>query len=167
MDDGGVVCISSDDETEENNSIASTSQATAATNLAKQFSRLSYHYNEYDWSYTDRSNETASTSTLGPENVDNVDDDDVVYVPDDNEEQIYLLEPIRNISRKILFGDDLIGPTEFPYNLLLEFELHLSNSLKNLSYQTELNVWKCALHQLACIKCVYEKIINVSSNFYS
>lgn len=88
--------------------------------------------------------------------------EDVVYVPDDKEEEDLLLGPIRELSNEIIYGRGLSSPSkEFPYGLLEQIETHLNNSLRSVSLTTETVVWECVLEVLSCIRFAYNGIIDV------
>lgn len=145
-----IVCISDDDEREEENKLVA-----AATDKMKN---MYFNFNVYDYSYVKRMPEKEVPKEVQKETV--------VYVPDDSEEEVLLMGPIRNVSRKILFGENLSGVSmEFPHKLLLMIESHLAKSLRNVSFTTETNVWKCTLEQLTCIKIAYNGVTDVSLFF--
>lgn len=143
--DTDIVCISDDEECEE--------EITEPSVKQKQ---TFFNFNVYDWNYVKQFSDLVDDDRPNSSEA-------VVYVPDDNEEENLLIGPIRRISRQILFRDQLSGPSaEVPYKLLLELEEHLATSLKNVSFTTETNVWKSTLDQMCSIKIVYDQITNVS-----
>lgn len=87
-------------------------------------------------------------------------EDEVVYVPDDNEEEDLLIGPIRRISERILFQSGFT-PTEFPYELLIELQKHVCSSMLNVSIPTERKVWQFLLTQLKCMQMTYSTHIDV------
>lgn len=87
--------------------------------------------------------------------------EDIVYVPDDNEEEDLLIGPIRRIFHQILFGKNIFAPLEFSYESLTEIENHLSSSLKNVSFTTEKNVWDCVLDGLSVMPMTFKHQIDV------
>lgn len=148
--DAEIVCISDDEEVEEE-------IIEPATKPKQTF----FNFNVYDWSYVKRAPDPIDVDKPASSQ------ESVVYVPDDVEEEKLLIGPIRRISRQILFGDQLSGPSpEFPHKLLLQLEKHLASSLRNVSFTTETNVWKSTLEQLSCAKIVYGDIADVSVFFY-
>lgn len=89
---------------------------------------------------------------------------DVVYVLDDREEERFLIRPIRELCKIIIFGPDMNDdrPIEFPHDTLIELEEHLKTSLRNVSPAAETNVWRFAISQLILIKLAYAGTIKVS-----
>lgn len=95
-------------------------------------------------------------------------ENDVVYVPDDNEEQNLLIGPVRQISQEIVFGSNISKqPTTFPYHCLLALEQHMKTAMRNVSTTTELNVWRYTVEQLVLIRLAYVRIIDVSKTNFS
>lgn len=87
---------------------------------------------------------------------------DITYVPDEDEEEQFLINPIRCMSHAIIFGADLgPSPKEFPYEKLEKIEEHLVKRLKNISYATEKNVWEFVLNELRCIRFAYDRIKDI------
>lgn len=153
-----VVCISDDDEKEEEKAL------NAATNKMRN---LAFNYNVYENSYyvpesTRRQLELIDKQPASKQELTET----VVYVPDDDEEEILLIGPLRNLSRQILFGNKLIEqPVEFPHSILHEMELQLATSLRNVSLSTESTVWEYTIAQLSCIRLSYSRSIDVSVLF--
>lgn len=166
--DADVVCISDDDEREDECNKA----VQSATNKMKT---LGFHYNVYENSYyvpesvriqleliakqqKQQKLQDLQQTQLSPQSKT----EPVVYVPDDCEEEYLLIGPIRKLAHEILFGDKLHPPsTEFPYDKLIEMEKHLAKSLRSVSFPTETNVWDFVLEQLNCIRFAYHGIIDV------
>lgn len=158
--DAEVVYISDDDERKDGTS-------KAANSKTKQ---NAYHYNVYEnfdyvppsvqahLEYESKKNKQVRLQKLQEE----ISKEEVVYVPDDNEEEDLLIGPVRKISHEIIFGTNLRAPKEFPYKLLTDMETHLSNSLRNVSLTTEKNVWDSVLDQLGIMKMAYKDHIDVS-----
>lgn len=166
--DADIVCISDDEEREVENRAVE-----AVTNKMKN---VGFHFNVYENSYyvpesarqqlalLQKQPKPAPTHQQHLQHTKDTPKDVVVYVPDDSEEEVLLIGPIRKYARQILFGDKLSAPpAEFPYNTLLEIEKHLAKSLRNVSFTTETNVWNCTLEQLSCIKIAYAGLIDVSN----
>lgn len=166
--DADIVCISDDDEREEE---AAKSLKTATNKMRN----LGFHYNVYENSYyvpesariqlelLQKQKEQEQAQQLRQQQAKDAPKEVVVYVPDDGEEEVLLIGPIRKFARQILFGDKLCAPpTEFPYSILLELEQHLAKSLRNVSFTTETSVWNCTIEQLSCIKIAYSGLIDVS-----
>lgn len=89
--------------------------------------------------------------------------DEVIYVPDDNDEESFIIGPIRNTSMKIIFGCALKAPTQFPYGLLQEIKSHMENNVKGVSNATVKCVWECVLEQLSVMRIAYSPHIDVCS----
>lgn len=161
-----IVCISDDEEKDEQNKTLN-----ATTNKMKS---LAFHYNVYENSYNvpesarkvlemfQKQKEQQQRIQQRP--TTDLSKESVVYVPDDVEEEIQLIGPIRKFSRQILFGNKLTeSPAVFPYNVLLDLEKHLTKlSSKNVSLTTETNVWKYTMEQLSCVRLQYADIYDVS-----
>lgn len=159
-----VVCISDDDEQEEQNeSLASATE---------RMRNMAFNYNVYENNYTvpesarrvlEMFQKQKEQQVMPQMQASEIFKEPVVYVPDDVEEEILLIGPIRKFSRQILFGDKLTeSPAGFPYSVLLEFEKHLTNSLRNVSLSTEANVWDYTMDQLSCFRLHYSGIYDVS-----
>lgn len=89
-------------------------------------------------------------------------DEDITYVPDDNEEEQFLRSPIRCMIHDIIFGADLgPSPKEFPYEKLEKIEELLVKRLKNISYASETSVWEFVLNELRCIRFAYDRIKDI------
>lgn len=150
--DADRVYIISDDEDE------------SSTRLEKR--NVNFHHNVYE--HNDSVPEFVleqldiAEQEIREEKLKLLEKEDVVYVPDDCEEEDLLLGPIRSLSHDIIFGKGLSPPpTEFPYGLLERIEKHLANSLRNVSFTTETIVWECVLEELSCIRFAYNKIVDV------
>lgn len=172
--DADVVCISDDDEQREEDTSKSLKTAT------DKMRNLGFHYNVYENSYyvpesariqlellqkqkEQQQRQQQRQQRQQQQQIKDVPKEVVVYVPDDGEEEVLLIGPIRKYARQILFGDKLSAPpTEFPYSILLQLEQHLAKSLRNVSPTTETNVWNCTIEQLSCIKIAYSGLIDVS-----
>ena len=178
--DTEIICLSDDDEREEEDK--SVSQTTA------KMRNMHFNYNVYenpDWTTTkpprSKATVTSSTTTASssmqpttssaltsciPATVEKKPKEpevDIVYVPDDNEEEILLIGPIRRLSKLMLFSNTPRGPPEDPpYENLLELEKHLANSLRNVSFTTETNVWAYTIYQLSTLRFYYNHWSNVS-----
>lgn len=153
-----VVCISDDDDRDDNTSTANSGGG-----------QLGGHYNVYEeYVYYAESRRTRSTLESNQSiqaqqsNEDEIDDrDDVVYVPDDSEEEKFLIGPIRKKASAIIFGSRLNAPIEFPYEMLADIDSHVEKSLKNVSVTTEKNIWECILEQLSIMRIAYSQHIDV------
>lgn len=89
-------------------------------------------------------------------------DEEVTYVPDEVEEEQFLLCPIRCMSHDIIFGGDLgLSPKEFPYEKLEKIEEFLVKRLKNISFASETFVWEFVLNELRCIRLAYDRIKDI------
>lgn len=153
-----VVCISDDDERDDDPS-------TSARSSIRQ---MGAHSNTYE-------NETIGLAvqslrtTLGlsqsrqAQNENESTRDEVIYVPDDNDEESFIIGPIRKICMKIIFGRVLKAPTEFPYELLQEIDAHMEHNVKGVSQATVKCVWECVLEQLSIMRITYSPHIDVCS----
>lgn len=157
--DGEIVCISDDDECE------------AGPSTGPIPRRYGNHFNVYENSGYIAPSVQAQLKNSGANKPkqnqlepllqeDNA-KDDVVYVLDDTEEEDHLIEPIRQFSYEIIFGNGLRLPDEFDYEKLKLLEKHLENKLKNVSFSTEKNIWNCALEQLAVMRTAYGDRLDV------
>lgn len=171
--DADVVCISDDDEQREEETSKSLKTAT------NKMRNLGFHYNVYENSYYVPESARIQLELLQKQKeqqqqqqqrqqqqqqTKDVPKEVVVYVPDDGEEEVLLIGPIRKFARQILFGDKLCSPpTEFPYSILLQLEQHLAKSLRNVSSTTETSVWNYTIEQLSCFKIAYCGLIDVST----
>lgn len=175
--DADVVCISDDDEQREADETSKSLKT--ATNKMRN---LGFHYNVYENSYyvpesariqlellqKQKEQQQQQQQRQQQQQIKESPKEVVVYVPDDGEEEVLLIGPIRKFARQILFGDKLCAPpTEFPYSILLQLEQHLAKSLRNVSFTTETSVWDCTIEQLSCIKIAYSGLIDVSFIFLS
>lgn len=93
--------------------------------------------------------------------ITNPNEGDVVYVPDDHEEEDLLIRPIQKFCHTIKFGTGLKPPTEFSYDLLKQMEDHLAKFLRNLSFPSETKIWSCVLDELTLIRFAFREHIDV------
>lgn len=154
-----VVCISDDDDRDDGPSTPAN-----AGNRQQQGG----HYNIYE-GYEFLTGAVGPTIRNNPVQTqkstdDEIDDrDDVVYVPDDSEEEKFLIGPIRKKASAIIFGSRLNAPIEFPYEILTDIDSHVEKSLKNVSGTTEKSIWECILEQLSIMRIAYSQHIDVCS----
>lgn len=160
--DAEVVYISDDDEGKDGPSSKATNKSRPKQNA--------HHYNVYEnfeyvppsvqaqLEYDSKKNKQERLQKLQEEISKG---EEVVYVPDDTEEEDLLIGPVRKISHEIIFGTNLHPPIEFPYHLLKELEQHLTTSMINVSFTTEKNVWDNVLDQLALMRIAYKDFIDV------
>lgn len=147
-----VVCISDDEK-----------------NPKTKTKKVNFYHNVYEHSTAVPESVRARLEFLDQERRDDTiqklvgsEQDDIIYVPDDYEEEDLLLSPIRALSHDIIFNKSMDSTrTEFPYGLLEQIEKHLVNSLRNVSFTTEATVWNCVLDQLNCIRFAYDELIDV------
>lgn len=169
--DPEVVCISDDEEAGPSNA-ASTSQQ----NTTQQ--RNNFHSNVYE-NYIPPRLPLTVQATLEfklrnrrrnprPQRVPEVEivepPNDIINVPDEEEEEELLIDPIRQICRQILFSPNIFDscpPSEFSYNLLMDMQKHLENNLRNASFETETKVWNCVIDELMIIQLAYKHLIDV------
>lgn len=163
--DAEVVYISDDDERDENNSKAAKTKTKHTSYLHNVYENYVHVPPSVQAALESIQNKTTEEQLkrLQDVQISNSDEEDVVYVPDDHEEQELLIGPIDRISHEIIYGKNLQPPTEFPYKLLEEIEKHLIDSLKNVSFTTEAKVWTCVLNQLSLMRIEYQDRIDVSN----
>lgn len=151
-----VVCISDDDERDDGPSTSTN------PNNGQLPSWPPGHYNVYE-QYMQQNTPSVTIEKAQQSNVDEFydDRDGVVYVPDDSEEENFLIGPIRKKSTAIIFGSRLIAPIEFPYEMLADIDSHVEKTLKNVSVTTEKNIWECILEQLSIMRIAYSQHIDV------
>lgn len=174
--DAEVVCISDDDERE-----AGTSKTAKTKQQQKQLQqkqnrskRLGIHANKYersdvpvpesvlqDLASKQQQKTDRELRNLQQVQINNSEEGDVVYVPDDHEEEDLLIKPIQQICHAIKFGTSLKPPTEFPYDLLKKMEDHLASSLRNLSFPSETQIWSYVLDELMLIRFVFREHLDV------
>lgn len=145
-----VVCISDDDERDEDSSNSAYPGAQVGANVNAMGPRQAQNPAQNP---AQNLNEHESAK------------DDVIYVPDDNDEESFIIGPIRKISMKIIFGCALKAPTEFPYGLLHEINAHMENNVKGVSKATVKCVWECVLEQLSIMRIAYSPHIDVCIRF--
>lgn len=141
-----VVYISDDDEVEEE-------RATAASEVPRP---PFYHCNTYEYYDTASLTPPSREAGVGPDDIDvgSLSLNEVVVVLDDEEINNLIIGPIQRISRQILFSGLELSP-EFPHELLIELEQHLTENLRRVLVEGEANVWNITLEQLAIVKMAY------------
>lgn len=127
---------------------------------------VGYHQNVYEnYSYVPRPlqtdlNTVKPSKVTKPQDVQQIGIEEVVYVPDDSEEEDLLIAPIRTLCNEIKFGKDLRPPTTFPYECLEKLQIHLATKLRNVS--SEDTIWSCVLDELMLIRMAYQEVCDVS-----
>lgn len=150
MADDDVVCISDDDE---RNDGPSTSASSGIRHMGD-------HSNTYEHGAALEPSVVGNIAFI-PRRQNGPPKDEVIYVPDDNDEESFIIGPIRKISMKIIFGCALKAPAEFPYRLLHEINTHMENNVKSVSTATVKCVWECVLEQLSAMRIAYSSHIDV------